>query len=328
MSVKYEDYYQVLGVGRDATAKEIQAAFRKLARKYHPDVNKEPDAEKNFKKVNEAYEVLKDPDKRKRYDQLGADWQAGQDFTAPPGWENVHVHYGDGSGNFHFDSGGDFSDFFEMFFGGQGRGFGDYGSRSAGTYKRNWSQKGQDQESELTITLEDAYFGGSKTVGLRVLEESSGGQGIGSRKEINVKIPKGIRDGSRIRLKGQGGPGINGGPAGDLYFKINIAPHASFTWEGQDLKTMISVSPWQAILGDKVQVPTLDGRVSIKIPAGTQSGQRFRLKGKGLPRGQAKGDLYGIIHIQIPKNLSEKELQLVKQLAGRQDAAGTEQEGS
>lgn len=300
MAVKFEDYYKVLGVERDASPKEIQAAFRKLARKYHPDVNKESDAEKKFKSINEAYEVLKDPEKKKNYDQLGANWQGGQDFTAPPGWQNAQ------RGGYYGGSGGseDFSDFFEMFFGGQ---------RSSG--HRNWAQKGGDQESELTISLEDAYFGTTKTVALQRGEEQPDGRIISSRKEFQVKIPAGIKDGSRIRLKGQGSPGSNGGAAGDLYFKINIAPHEKFTLEDTDLKTFIEVSPWEAILGAKVMVPTMEGAVSINIPPGTQAGQKFRLKGKGLAKGSGKGNLYGEIKVIIPTNLNEEEMKLVQQLA-------------
>lgn len=329
MSVKFEDYYQVLGVKRDATSKEIQAAFRKLARKYHPDVNKEPETEKNFKKVNEAYEVLKDPDKRKRYDQLGANWQSGQDFTAPNGWENVNVHFDGGDGQaFNFGGSGDFSDFFEMFFGQRGEGFANSSAGQRGSRQRNWSQKGQDRESELTISLEDAYFGASKTVELQMAEERPDGRMVNSRKEIQVKIPKGIKDGSRIRLKGQGGPGFNGGPPGDLYFKISIAPHHRFSLDGGNLKTIVQISPWEAILGAKVRVPTMEGNVAITIPKGTQNGQRFRLKGKGLVQGRENGDLYAVINIKIPTNLSKEEINLVEQLAHMSDSTGKEREES
>jgi curved DNA-binding protein len=326
VSVKFEDYYQVLGVQRDATAKEIQAAFRKLARKYHPDVNKEPEAEQKFKKINEAYEVLKDPDKREKYDQLGANWKSGQDFTAPPGWEGFNMHYDTGGGqSFHFGGEGDFSDFFEMLFGSQGRGFSDFSGQQRGSRRQSWSQKGQDRESELQITLEDAYFGTTKTVALQVSEEQPDGRMKSMRKEIQVKIPKGVKDGSRIRLKGQGGPGFNGGPPGDLYFKINIAPHAVFSLEGTDIKTTISLTPWEAILGGKVRVPTMEGAVQITVPAGTQNNQRFRLKGKGLA---GKGDLYGVVQIKIPTDLSQEELELVKKLDQFKKDSGQEQGGS
>ena len=325
MSVKYEDYYQVLGVGRDATSKEIQAAFRKLARKYHPDVNKEPGAEKKFKKINEAYEVLKDPEKRKRYDQLGANWQAGQDFTYPPGWEHVNINFDDGGQAFHFSGSGDFSDFFELLFGRHGGGLNDFSAGRRSSRRENWSRKGQDTESELTISLEDAYYGATKTVALQVLEERHDGSMVSTRKEIQVKIPQGIKDGSRIRLKGQGGPGLNGGPPGDLYFKINIAPHDKFSLEGKDLKTIVSVSPWTAILGGKVRVATMEGNVAINIPQGTQNGQRFRLKGKGLPQGAEKGDLYAVVNIKIPTDLSREEIKLVEQLASLRGGTGNEQ---
>lgn len=317
MSVKFEDYYQILGVERAASPKEIKASYRKLARKYHPDVNKGPEAEKKFKQLSEAYEVLKDPDKRKRYDQLGANWQSGQDFNAPPGWGNDSGNFAGGAGqSFHFGgSGGDFSDFFEMFFGQQGRGAADFSSAQRGSRRKSWSQKGQDRESELTISLEDAYFGASKTIQLQILDGQFSGRTANSFKEIQVKIPKGIKDGSRIRLKGQGDPGLNGGSPGDLYFNIKIAPHQKFSLEGRDLKTTIQVSPWEAILGGKVKVPTMEENLAITIPKGTQNGQRFRLKEKGLVQGMEKGDLYAVINIKIPTNLSADEIKLVEQLA-------------
>ncbi|MEL7564614.1 MAG: DnaJ C-terminal domain-containing protein [Dehalobacterium sp.] len=329
MSVKYEDYYQILGVERDATSKEIQAAFRKLARKYHPDVNKEAEAEKKFKKINEAYEVLKDSEKRKRYDQLGANWKSGQDFTAPSGWENVNIHFDGGDGQaFHFGDAGDFSDFFEMLFGRSSGGYTNFSAGPRGGRRENWSQKGQDRESDLAIALEDAYFGTSKTVALKVLEEQPNGRMASSRKEFQVKIPQGIKEGSRIRLKGQGGKGINGGPSGDLYFKISIEPHNRFSLEGRDLKILVEVSPWEAILGGKVRVSTLEGTVAINIPEGTQNGQKFRLKGRGFPEGTEKGDLYAVITIKIPANLTKEEISLVEQLAKLRGSTGKEQEGS
>ncbi|MFZ7104239.1 MAG: DnaJ C-terminal domain-containing protein [Peptococcaceae bacterium] len=316
MAVKYQDYYQLLGIAREASQKEIQAAFRKAARKYHPDVNKSPEAEEKFKLINEAYEVLKDPEKRKLYDQLGSNWQAGQDFRPPPGWEQAN-HGPSGSGGYYYTSSNDFgdfnfSDFFQEIFGG-GSGFRNFSPR--GGSRGNWSQKGEDREAELSITLEEAYRGAVKTIQLQVMEEQGGGQLLRKTKSYDIKIPAGTVEGSKIRLKGQGSPGIGGGPPGDIYLKINIAPHNTYGIDGADLSTEIKISPWAAILGTKVDVPTLDGKVQMTIPPGTQSEQRFRLKGKGIPQKSAPGDLYAKIRISIPKVISKEEKELIEKLA-------------
>lgn len=307
MSVEFQDYYQVLGVARDASAKEIQAAFRKLARKHHPDVNKASDAEKQFKRINEAYEVLKDPEKRKKYDQLGADWKSGQEYTAQPGWQNA----GQDQGGFGQGGQGDFSDFFDMFFGRSGKGQQNPFSQG----RRKWSVKGEDQEAELAVTLEEAYHGAEKAVQMKVLQEQADGTVKEVQKKYQLKIPRGIAEGKRILLRGQGAQGSNGGPAGDLYFKIRYAPHHKFAVQGIDLTTEIAISPWEATLGGKVAVPTLDGMVMMNIPQGTDSGRKFRLRGKGMPTLQASGDLLVAVKIVVPKRLNDEEKELMAQLA-------------
>lgn len=333
MAVKYQDYYQTLGVSRDASQDEIHQAYRKLARKYHPDVNKSEDAEQKFKEISEAYEVLKDPEKRKKYDALGQNWNTGDDFTPPPGWEEFvgggagrsgGFGFGQGGfGNFGFDifgdrgtsgSGGGFSDFFESLFGGFG-GFGGGGAESDfGT--RGWSQKGQDHEADVTITLEDAYFGGKKTVTLQQQETDAQGQIHSRKRNFEVNIPAGTTDGKRLRLSGQGGESPRGGRKGDLYLRLHIAPHPQFRVNGADLETDVRITPWEAALGTKVDVPIVSGKAAISIPAGTQSGKKLRLRGKGLKnRDGSSGDLYAVIQIAVPSKLSDKERELFQELA-------------
>nr|HID59457.1 J domain-containing protein [Desulfobacterales bacterium] len=318
MGVKFQDYYEILGVPRNASQEEIQAAYRKLARKYHPDINKEKDAEERFKQINEAYEVLKDPEKRKRYDSLGANWRAGQDFTPPPGWEDVrfefHTGPGGAPGMSGFDFGG-FSDFFEALFGGKKRGFSP-GGGWASPEGSGWSKRGEDHEAEITISLGDAYHGAYKQVSLETLEPDHEGRVTRRARNLEVRIPPGITDGARLRLKGQGGPGIGGGEAGDLFLRVRILPHPTFKVNGHDLEVKIPVAPWEAALGGKVEVPTLDGSVKMSLPAGTQGGQRLRIQGKGMPkRGGGRGDLYVEVQIAIPKRLNKKERKLFEELA-------------
>ncbi|MEJ5299852.1 MAG: DnaJ C-terminal domain-containing protein [Thermodesulforhabdaceae bacterium] len=305
MAVKYKDYYEILGVPRTATQEEIQRAYRKLARKYHPDVNKEPGAEEKFKEINEAYEVLKDPEKRKRYDQLGTNWKAGQDFTPPPGWE-VHFGFGPGTGKifediFGFEGSGStgFSDFFEMLFGGMRR-----GQAGTGTSGFTRVRDGADQEATIRISLEDAYYGAEKIITLP-----------NSNKTYEVKIPAGILPGQKIRLAGQGEPGIGGGRSGDLYLKVEIEPHPVYRLEGRDLYMNLPITPWEAALGGDVTVGTIAGSVTIRIPPGTQSGQKLRLRGKGMPNPKgAPGDLYAVVQIMVPKHLSREERELFERL--------------
>jgi curved DNA-binding protein len=334
MAVKFQDYYNTLGVERTASQEEIQKTYRKLARKYHPDVSKEPGAEDKFKQVTEAYEVLKDPEKRKKYDTLGPNWQAGEDFTPPPGWQQgapfeFRQSYG-GTGEFDMGGfrsggglgggglgGGGFSDFFDMLFG-EGRAGSGRRPGGARTEAGSWSMRGQDIEADLTISLEEAYRGTSKALSLQAIEPGPDGTPRQTTKQLNVTIPAGVTQGTRIRLAGQGSPGIGKGPAGDLYLRIHIAPHPVFQLDGYNLLVTVPVAPWEAALGAKVDVPTLDSPVKMTIPPGTESGRRFRLRGKGLPKGRdERGDLYATVQISVPKTLTSEERELFEQLAQR-----------
>lgn len=318
--MEYKDYYKVLGVGKDASQEEISKAFKKLARKYHPDLNPDnAEAEKKFKECNEAYEVLKDPEKRKRYDSLGADWAHGQDFQPPPGYENVRFHFGGGGGE-QFDMGG-FSDFFETIFGGGfsrggGRFQGEGGGFGGGPFGQGgFQRKGEDAEVVLELTLEEAFKGGSKTLSLQEYAPGPDGRPVPRTKTLQVNIPAGVKSGARIRLTGQGSPGMGGGQAGDLYLKVKIRPHPRFKVEGTNVILDLPLAPWEATLGTKAAIPTLEGSVEMKIPPGTNSGQKLRLRGKGLGRGAGKGDQLVRIMIKVPKELSDKEKDAWKTLA-------------
>lgn len=314
MAVQFRDYYEILGVPRTSTQEEIQRAYRKLARKYHPDVNKAADAEEKFKKINEAYEVLKDPDKRQKYDELGANWKDGQEFRPPPGWEQYYGFGGAGGGartEYHWGGAGGFSDFFEMLFGGQGFG----GTQGRGKRSPVWTQAGADQEATLRISLEDAFHGATKSISLQTQNVTPQGQLSVQEKSYDVKIPAGILPGQRIRLSGQGGPGMGGGPRGDLYLKVEIEPHPVYRLEGRDIYMNLPLSPWEAVLGTEVQVQTLSGPVSLKVPPGTQSGQKMRLRGKGMPNPRgAPGNLYVVTTIMVPKKPSARERELFEEL--------------
>lgn len=316
MSVKFKDYYDLLGVDRKADPAQIKKAYRKLARKHHPDINKEPDSETKFKEISEAYEVLSDPEKRKRYDQLGPNWKHGQDFKPPPGGssagDNVHFDFsGGGARNFSFEDFGGGSDFFESLF---GRSFG--GSSRSQTNFANRPIRGQDHESEIDLSLEEAFRGVSSKLNLQFAEMNENGDIQRKTKAIDFRIPPGTADGGRIRLKGKGGPGHNGGSPGDLYLRVRIKPHPQFKVNGRDLEKELKISPWEAALGVSIPVATLDGETKIKIKSGTQSGQKIRLAGKGLPGGGRKGggDLFLNVKIVIPKKLSDKERELFEQL--------------
>ena len=319
MAAKFQDYYEILGVSRKASQEEIQKAYRKLARKYHPDVNKAAGAEEKFKQINEAHEVLKDPGKRRKYDALGANWRAGQDFTPPPGWEGMPFRFRRRpAGMAGFDRegirGGSFSDFFEMLFGQSSR-ESTAGHRGGQTRTSSWSLRGQDQEADISISLEDTYHGASKTLTLQVMEAGPG-ENLGQRlKQYEVKIPPGVTDGARIRLAGQGVAAIRGRKPGDLFLRVRITPHPVFKLEEYDLFVDVPVTPWEAALGAKVDVPTLDAPVKMTLPPGTQGDQRFRIQGKGLPgRGGKRGNLYATVRVAVPKALTAKEKELFEEL--------------
>lgn len=286
--MKFKDYYQVMGVKRDATQDEIKRAYRKQARKYHPDVSKEPDAEAHFKELGEAYEVLKDPEKRAAYDQLGANWKAGQDFRPPPDWKEGFEFSG---GDFAGGDTADYSEFFESLYG--------RGSRSAQGSRASFHAQGEDRHARVLIDLEDAYAGTTRSITLRVPEVD--GQGRLSMREhtLNVTIPRGIRAGQHIRLAGQGAPGIGQGKPGDLYLEVEIRPHALYRVEGRDVYLDLPVAPWEAALGATVKAPSPSGIVEIKIPADSAAGRKLRLKGRGIP-GNAPGDLYVVLQIALP----------------------------
>lgn len=285
--MEYKDYYKIMGVGRDADQDEIKRAYRKLARKFHPDVSKEPDAEARFKEVGEAYEVLKDPEKRAAYDQLGANWKAGQDFHPPPDWDAGFEFSGGGY------TGGDasaFSDFFESLF---GREF------DAGRGGGQFHAKGRDHHARVLIDLEDAYHGATRSLTLQAPELDGQGHVRMRERTLNVRIPKGIRQGQRIRLSGQGSPGLGKGSAGDLYLEVEFRPHPFYRIEGRDIYLDLPVAPWEAMLGAKVKAPTPGGPVDLTIPAGSTSGRKLRLKGRGIP-GKPPGDIYVVLRIALP----------------------------
>lgn len=311
----YKDYYAILGVKKDASEDEIQKAYRKLARKFHPDVNKAPEAEAKFKEIGEAYEVLKDPDKRQKYDQYGSAWKRAQQTGGgvPPGWEGFD--FGQGGFDFGGGGGGDFSSFFEMLFGGRqgargarGAGFSGFGGMGGQGFGGGFGGGG-DTEATINLSLEEAVRGGKREI---TLQDPNTGQ----RKTLSVRIPEGVRAGQRIRLAGQGQPGMNGGQAGDLYLKIEIEPDSRYKVDGANLQTTVAVTPWEAALGADADVQTLDGPVRVKIPAGSSTGRKIRLRGRGLPQsGGEKGDLLAEIRIVVPETLSERERELFEQLA-------------
>jgi curved DNA-binding protein len=305
--LEYKDYYATLGVKKDASQEEIQKAYKKLARKFHPDVNKDASAETKFKDIGEAYEVLKDPEKRKRYDQYGSAWNSARQTGAPPpGWEGVRFDFGGQGGGFDFDEGGEgFSSFFDMLFGGGRGGRSGFGGGGFSGFPGGMGMGG-DSEATLPLTLEEAAHGGTREIALS-------DPATGERKNLSVKIPAGVRAGQKIRLAGQGSRG-RGSKAGDLLLKIEIEPHPRFKVEGNDLHAKLDVSPWEAALGGEATLETLQGDVRVKIPAGSSSGRRIRLRGKGLARGGERGDLIAEIRIVVPNELSARERELFEGL--------------
>jgi curved DNA-binding protein len=286
--MKYKDYYKILGVERGASDEEVKKAYRKLARKYHPDVSKEPNAKEKFQEASEAYETLKDKEKRAGYDSLGSH-RPGQDFRPPPDWFDRFGRGGDADGA--QDLGGiDLSDLFESF------------GRGGGFRRRNFKIPGEDYDVTVPLTLEELARGVEREFR------------IGSH-TVRARIPRGATDGERLRLRGKGGPGANGGPSGDLYLNVSVVPHPLFRANGHDLDLEVPVAPWEAALGAQIEVPTLDGEVTMKLPPGSKSGQKLRLAGKGLPKpGGGSGDLYAAVSVVVPATLSEKERQTYEAL--------------
>ncbi len=316
--MEFQDYYKILGVSKDASQKEIQRAYRKLARKYHPDVNKGEDGEAKFKQINEANEVLKDPEKRKLYDTYGKNWQqAGS--QPPPHWDNPGFSQGTGrddfSRTFHFGGGSNFentegfSDFFESLFGGGG-------ANRRGRTDYDFDMPGRSYETEITVSLADVYHGVTKAFSFQTYEADENGNVRPVTRTLNVKIPKGMTNGGVIRLAGQGDKGVGQGVAGDLLLQVKIAPDPRFQVDGHNLHTIVPISPWEAALGGKVEVQTVDGVVTLSIPKGSQSGRKLRIRGKGLPkRGGGAGDIIVQLEIKIPDHLTTEEEQLLKKLS-------------
>lgn len=311
MSVTFQDYYKTLGVDKKASPEEIQKAYRKLARKYHPDVSKAKDAEEKFKQLSEAYEVLKDPEKRGRYDMLGKNYKAGQEFRPPPGWDGMFGNFGSGGAfsgaEFSFGGGG-FSDFFEMLFGGMPKG-GASTRRGPQPESRFREAPRRNQEAEISLSLEDLITSGQKQVQLQRDGYSGHGSAQPSTKTLQIKIPPGISDGGIIRLAGQGDNG------GDLLLRVRFAPHPEYRVEGFDLRSSLNITPWEAVLGAKVPLRTLEGAVSMTIPHGSQNGQLLRLKGKGLRKNaQERGDLLVELKVVVPRHPTPHEKELFEKL--------------
>lgn len=340
MAVQFKDYYETLGVPRGASDAELKKAFRKLAREYHPDVAKNKrGAEEKFKEINEAYEVLSDAAKRRKYDELGADWKAGAEFRPPPGWQP----FGPGQfrtagrrGNFESHFGGTgFSDFFEQFFGtaGRGRAPGGGGFGRATFADQEVAERGRDVEGDILVTLEEAMRGSVRAVSVRhsapcdrcggsgvragrVCPACGGGGAVAKTDQYQVKIPAGVAEGQRLRLAGRGEAGTGAAAAGDLFLRVRFAKHPDFAVEDHDLIYEAELAPWEAVLGTTLPVPTLTGPVNIKIPAGTQNGQKLRVRGRGLPRrNDGSGDLIVVARVQVPERVDVRERALWEQLA-------------
>ena len=298
----YKDYYKVIGVERDAKQDEIKRAYRKLARKYHPDVSKEKDAEAKFKELGEAYEVLKDPEKRASYDQLGANWKAGQEFHPPPNWD-AGFEYG-GNTNAGDSS---TSEFFESLFGHAA------GARSGRRYYSNRQSRGEDHHAKILIDISDSYTGTVRDIVLTTPRIDEYGKLVNEQRTLNVKIPKGVKQGQKIRLSGQGSKGSGNGPAGDLYLQIEFNAHPVFSIDEKDVYIKLPVTPWEAALGDKVTLPTPTGKLELKIPPGSSGGNKLRLKGQGIPS-EVPGDIYVVLEIAIPVAKTQAEKQMYRNM--------------
>jgi curved DNA-binding protein len=295
--MEYKDYYQIMGVKRDATQEEIKRAYRRLARKYHPDVSKEAGGEAKFKELGEAYEVLKDPEKRAAYDQLGSQWRAGQEFHPPPGWDRGFEFRDFGE---HGPDLGGFSDFFESLYGNARRGPGPAGG------SRQFRMRGEDHHAKVVVAPEDSYRGTTRSVTLQMPELTPDGQVRNRRRTLKVRIPKGIKQGQQIRLAKQGGAGFGGGENGDLYLEVEFDRHSRYRVEGADVFLTLPVAPWEAALGATVKVPTPSGPVDLKIPPNSQGGKRLRLKGRGIPA-REPGDFYVELRIALPAADSDQD---------------------
>jgi curved DNA-binding protein len=300
---EYKDYYKIMGVARDVSQDELKRVYRRLARKYHPDVSKEANAETRFKEVQEAYEVLKDPQKRAAYDQLGSNWRQGQEFRPPPDWGQNFEFSGA-----QFGEEGGFSDFFSTLFG-QRPG----GGRTRGGGSRGFAMAGDDQVASIEIDLEDSFRGGSQTIELKGRQVGDDGRVTVQPRTLKITIPAGIIEGQRIRLAGQGSPGHGGGPSGDLYLEVRFRKHRLFQAEGRDVTLTLPVAPWEAALGATVPTPTLAGTVDLRIPPNAKSGQRLRLKGRGLP-GSTPGDQYVVLKIVLPPADSPQARELYERM--------------
>lgn len=309
--MEFKDYYKILGVERSASQDEIKRAYRKLARKFHPDLNKDAGAEVSFKEIGEAYDVLGDVEKRAAYDQLGADHTAGQEFRPPPNWD----------AGFEFSGGAtdgadhDFSDFFETLFGRARRaGSSSFSSQSHEFRGRQFGERGEDHHARVFIDLADAINGATRSLTLRSPQLDETGHVLLQSRTLNVKIPKGVTDGQQIRLKGQGSPGSGGGPAGDLYLTIEFAPDPLYRVDGRDIYLDLPVAPWEAALGASVKTPTPGGSVNLKVPAGSAQGRKLRVKGRGIPS-SPPGDFYAVLQIVLPPANSAEAQELYEEMA-------------
>ena len=301
--MEYKDYYKIMGVERNATPEDIKRAHRRLARKYHPDINRAPEAEGQFKELGEAYEVLKDPEKRAAYDQVDPNSTGGQGFRPPPGW---NPDFGSSGGGFTGSGSGDYSDFFEALFG--------YGFAAGRPGTASHQSHGQDRHARIVVDLEDSYNGATRMIVLQEAKMTPEGNPFLGDRKLNVTIPKGVRPGQHIRLVGQGSQGVGSGKPGDLYLEIEFRPNPRYQVSGPDVTLELPVAPWEAALGGDVNVPTPGGTLQLRVPPGSSSGDRLRLKGRGIP-GKIPGDLYILLRIVTPPADSEKEKEMYRKLA-------------
>lgn len=301
--MEFKDYYKTLGVERAATQDDIKKAYRQLARKFHPDINKEPGAEEKFKEIGEAYEALGDPEKRAAYDQLGKDWKAGQEFRPPPNWDAGFEYSGK-------PGAADFSDFFSSIFGAARAERAGHAGRERATFH----MRGEDHHATIVIDLQDALNGATRTVTLRMPELDDGGHVLVRDKSLTVKVPKGVVEGQSIRLKGQGSPGMGNAPSGDLYLEIRFKPDPQYRVDGKDLYFELPVAPWEAALGASVKMPTPAGSIMLKVPAGSANGRELRIRGRGIPASEP-GDLYAVLKIVWPPATDEKARKIYEEMA-------------